>query len=144
MPQLTPLQYLALNLLFAGPQTGRQLRHALRAMGVRQTRASFSTLMARLVQANYVDPETCVRRFGGRPVRQARYEVTDVGVFVGTEDHKFCLNLPPPSPDLVPVVTEEGELAAYDPKLRKTIVDTRFRKEFLRLGMPLARAWLGL
>ena len=26
MPQLTPLQYLTLNLLFAGPQTGQQLR----------------------------------------------------------------------------------------------------------------------
>ena len=30
LPALTPLQYLVLHLLFVGPQTGQQLREALR------------------------------------------------------------------------------------------------------------------
>jgi hypothetical protein len=143
MPQLTtPLQYLTIHLLFAGPQTGQQLRHALRAMGVRHTRASFSRLMMRLVEASYVNPQNCVQRSGEQNHCQSRYEVTDLGVFVWLDVRRFYLNLAPPSADLVPVVTEVGELAAYDPKLRKTIVDSHFQKELFRLMMPIAKAAL--
>jgi hypothetical protein len=51
LPTLTPLQYLTLHLLFVGPQTGKQLRRALRALGVRQSRAAFSRLMSRLLKS---------------------------------------------------------------------------------------------
>jgi len=144
MPQLTPLQYLTLHLLFAGPQTGQQVRRSLRAMGVRHTRASFSRLMMRLVEANFVDPQTSIHRQGQQSVRQSVYEVTDLGVFVWLEARKFYLDLAPPSADLIPVVTESGRLAAYDPKLRKTTVENRFKEEFLRLAMPIALATLGI
>ena len=144
MPQLTPLQYLTLHLLFAGRQSGAELRHALRAMGVRHSRASFSRLIMRLVEANFVDPQTAVQRHGDQTFRQCLYEVTDFGLFVWLEARKFYLNLAPPSPDLVPVATNEGPLAAYDPNLRKTVVDNHFKNEFLRLAMPIVKATLGI
>jgi hypothetical protein len=114
LPSLTPLQYLTLNLLFVGPQTGRQLRRTLRALGVRQTPASFSRLMARLIDATYVIPQTSTRRAHGHTIRQRRYQITDLAVLDWIQARKFYVNLAPPSADLLPVVTDAGEHAPYD------------------------------
>jgi hypothetical protein len=128
MPQLTPLQYLTLHLLFTGPQTGRQLRAALRAMGVRQSLTSFSRLMMRLAIANLVIPNSRVRRTDLAAFREYEYQVTDLGLWMWTQSRKFYLNLAPPSPDLLPAETDVAPLAAYDPKTRKKILDDRFGK----------------
>ena len=122
LPALTPLQYLTLHLLFVGPQTGQQLRKALRALGVRQSRAAFSRLMMRMVIANHVVPRASTSLIGGQKVRQNLYEITDLGVFDWTAAQKFYLNLPPPSSDLIPVATDSGELAAYDEKTRRRVI----------------------
>jgi len=122
LPALTPLQYLTLHLLFAGPQTGQQLREALRALGVRQSRAAFSRLMMRMVIANHVVPRASTSIVAGQNVRQNLYEITDLGVFDWTAAQKFYLNLPPPSSDLIPVATDSGELAAYDAKTQRGVI----------------------
>ena len=129
LPTLTPLQYLVLHLLFVGPQTGVELRRTLRTLGVKQSGAAFSRLMMRLVDGNYVSPQVCSRRTVENTIRECRYEITDIAVFDWLEARKFYLNLSPPSDDLVPVVTESGELAGYDPALRKSVIDKRFKSD---------------
>ena len=130
LPTLTPLQYHTLNLLFVGPQTGRQLREALRAFGVRQSGPAFSRLMMRMVIANHVVPCASTSLVAGQKVRQTRFEITDLGVFDWMAAHKYYLSLPPPSGDLLPVVTDCGELAAYDEKTRTRVIKAELRNAF--------------
>ena len=122
LPKLTALQYLVLNLLFVGRQSGDQLRGALRAMGVRQSRAAFCQLMARLIEANYVRSSSDKRSAAGQVVHYRFYEVTDLGVLGWTTARRFYLNLGPPSLDLIPVETHDGQNAPYDPKTRKQLL----------------------
>jgi hypothetical protein len=140
LPKLTPLQYLVLNLLFVGRQSGDRLRRALRALGVRQSRAAFSRLMFRLMEANYVNPEQAVRSDNDQTVHYRCYEITDLGVFDWMAAQKFYLNLPPPSADLVPHVTSSGELAVYDPEIREAVS----RRELDASVWRLASAFLGV
>ena len=128
LPALTPLQYLVLHLLFVGPQTGQQLREALRALGVRQSRAAFSRLMMRMVIANHVVPRASTFVAAGQNIRQNLYEITDLGVFDWTAAQKFYLNLSPPSADLMPIATDSGELAAYDEKTQRRVIKATFAK----------------
>ena len=62
-------------------------------------------------------------------VRDRRYWVTDLGVIAWKATREFFYQPPPPE-DLVPVATEEGELAAYAPRIRKSILRRRLAKEF--------------
>jgi hypothetical protein len=137
LPKLTPLQYTLLHLLFAGPQSGDELRQALRALGVRQSVAAFSRLIARLVDANYIDPQPGKRSQNGQTVHFRRYEITDLGLFDWMAAQKFYLNLAPPSPDLTPVPTESGKLAAYDPKTRKAVLDRSIRSDVRRIASTM-------
>jgi hypothetical protein len=122
LPKLTPLQYLVLHLLFVGRQSGDELRRALKNLGVRHSRAAFSRLMARLVEANYIDPQSATRSHNGQTVHYRCYEITDLGLFDWTAANKFYLNLAPPSPDLTPIVTQEGQLAVYDAPIRRAVI----------------------
>jgi len=134
LPNLTPLQYLTLHLLFVGPQTGRQLRGGLRAMGVRHSGAAFSRLMTRLVAGNLVAPSVSTRTAGGQVVHENRYEITDLGVLDWTAARKFFQDLAPPSVELVPTRTESGALAAYDANTRQRTIRNRYATAFKRLA----------
>ena len=57
LPELTPLQFVAVHLLFAGPKESVQLRQALDRWGGSRTQPAFSKLMSRLVYAEFVAPE---------------------------------------------------------------------------------------
>jgi hypothetical protein len=129
LPSLTPLQYLTLHLLFVGPQTGKQLRQALQAVGVRQSAVAFSRLMMRLVVANYVLPFASTATIDGRKVRRNLYRITDHGVLDWIAARKFYLNLTPPSHDLLPVITDIGESAVYDEETRFRLTQAAFFKE---------------
>ncbi len=132
LPNLTPLQFLVLHLLFVGPQTGEQLRRMLRTYGVRQSRTAFSRMMMRLVVANYISAQVSTHRANEQTIRQCRYVITDLAVLDWMKTQKFYLNLAPPSADLVPLSTESGELAAYEPTLRKQLLDQRFGNRIKR------------
>ena len=134
LPTLTPLQYLTLHLLFVGPQSGQQLREALRALGVRQSRAAFSRLMMRMVVANHVVPRASTSLVGGQRVRQKLYEITDLGVFDWTAAQKFYANVSPPSCDLTPVATDIGQVAVYDKRTRHRVIRADIAKA-LKLGL---------
>ncbi len=139
LPNLTPLQYLTLHLLFVGPRTGRQLRVALRAMGVRHSNAAFSKLMTRLIAGNLVDPSVAARSTGDRMVHENHFEITDLGVYDWMAARKFYLNLAPPSADLVPIGTESGAMAAYDEKTRQRVIRNRFARAFKRLARGMLK-----
>lgn len=129
LPKLTSLQYLVLHLLFAGPQTAKQLRQGLSELGVRQTTPSFHRMMIRLIMANLVFCERCKVQRNGQTFHHNRFQVTDFGVAEWLLAQKFHANLAPPSADLVPVETDQGKLAAYPPEIRKKTIDTQFRDE---------------
>jgi hypothetical protein len=86
-----------LNLLFVGRQSGDELQRTFRALGVRQSRAAFSRLMARLVEANHVAAKSAVRADAGQTVHFRCYEITDQGVLDWTAARKSNVNLAPPS-----------------------------------------------
>jgi len=130
LPKLTPLQFLVVHLLFVGQQSGSDLRKAMAALGVRRSAATFCRLMGRMECLGYVEAEYHTQAIGGVVIRQRRFAVTDFGVMTWERTQKFYANLPPPSPDLVPVATEQGELDAYDPKTRQRIIRKRLAKEF--------------
>ncbi len=134
LPNLTPLQYLVLHLLFVGRQSGDELRRTLRSLGVRQSRTAFSHLMARLVESNHVDPQSAARTDGGHTVHYRCYEITDQGVLDWTAARKFYVNLAPPSHDLIPVATLDGELAVYDPKERQSVLQGAIHESLQRFA----------
>jgi hypothetical protein len=134
LPQLTPLQYLVLHLLFVGRQSGDELRRTLRALGLDQSRPSFSQMMARLIEANYVAPQSAVRNHEGQAVHHRCYEITDWGVHDWTAARKFYLNLTPPSHDLLPLATQSGQLAAYDPQTRQAAIRSEVEEHVRRFA----------
>jgi hypothetical protein len=137
LPNITPLQYLVLHLLFAGRRSGEQLRRDLRSLGVGQSRAAFSRLMDRLIEANYVCPQPLARNDNGHTVYYRSYEVTDLGVLQWTAARKFYLNLAPPSHDLLPVESQCAELSVYDRQDCETIVK-REVNDFVRQAFSSA------
>jgi hypothetical protein len=137
LPQLTSLQYFVLHLLFVGPQNTKQLRHALRAFGVRQSTQAFHGAMMRLAMANYIEVRQHGSERSGRTIYSHRFELTDLGQNVWLKAWRFFQSLAPPSPDFSPTPTDEGQRIAYDRKTRKTAVKKERRKD----AEELARAW---
>ncbi len=146
LPKLTPLQYLVLHLLSIAIQSGSELRRTLRSLGVRQSRPAFSRLMMRLVDANYIDPQPASRCDNGQTIHFRRYQITDLGLFECNATHKFYLNLAPPSDPPTPIATEEGQLAAYDPKTAKAAMQRKTRwytQRLTSLMVEIAQKSLG-
>ena len=65
---------------------------------------------------------------GCRFVRPCRFEVTDLGVAIWSRVREFYATSAPPPPELVPIATDEGQLAHLTPKARRTILDRRARR----------------
>ena len=134
LPRLKPLEFLAIHALFAGPMGTGEVRQALAALGIRRSQTTVWRLLRRMDWYGYVRAKLVVRSGGGGPtVCQHRYTVTDFGVLCWTATQKFYANLAPPSADLAPLATAEGELYAYDPKTRKAIILERTEREFPQL-----------
>ena len=130
MPQLTPLQFLVVHLLFAGRQSSVELRKAIKDQGVRQGPAAFSRFMWRLAWQGFVERDQRVRPAAGHTVRECSYAVTDYGVMAWNQTRQFYAELAGPGPDLVPIATEEGRLAGLSPKVRKAAIRQELAKEF--------------
>jgi hypothetical protein len=139
LPKLTPLQFLILYFLSVRPLTGRQLRESLQTLGVLKTNSAFSQLMLRLIGANYVTQETTNRAGPHHTVLENRYNITDWGLRDWIETQKYYENFPPPSPDLKPVATDYGRLAAYDDKNRRNVVEKKFADMFQERLMAIIK-----
>jgi len=137
LPQLTSLQYLTLHLLFVGPQDAKELRDSLRAFGIRQSLQAFHGMMMRLMVANYVEINQHQRKTSLQTVHCHRFELTDLGLHAWLEAWRFYRGLCPPSAEFTPAPTDEGRLAAYDPKNRKAAIDRKKAKDAKALAHTL-------
>lgn len=130
LPELTPLQFAALSLLFSGEKTARQLREQLESRGGPKTPAAFSQLMGRLQKGTYIVAGRECR--ADRRASQCRYRVTDLGVIVWQATRKFYASFPPPPPDLEPVATDEAEFAEHPSGRRGALVKQKYFNALLR------------
>ncbi|MEN6408053.1 MAG: hypothetical protein ABFC77_16485 [Thermoguttaceae bacterium] len=128
LPEMSGLQFLVVQLLFAGRQTGGQLRRRLGAAGAPISRPSFTRLMHRMENAGYLQAESESGPNGYREVLPRRFEVTDLGVAVWRRVREFYTACEGPPKRLTPIVTEAGELAHLPRAERRKILDERARK----------------
>jgi hypothetical protein len=131
-------------LLFVGPQDAKQLRDSLRAFGVRQSSQSFHGMMMRLMMANYVEIRQHQYKTSVQTVRCHRFEITDLGLHTWLEAWRFYQGLCPPSAELTPATTDEGRLAAYDPKTRKAVAGREKTKDANEMARALHDIVLGM
>jgi DNA-binding PadR family transcriptional regulator len=89
LPEMSGLQFLVVQLLFAGPQRGEQLRRKMRKAGAKVGPPSFSRLMRRMEQAGYLQTQTEAGPAGCRFVWPRRFEVTDLGVAIWRRVREF-------------------------------------------------------
>jgi hypothetical protein len=135
LPELTPIQFLTLNLLFVGPQTGSQLRSILEKFGAGRSPSAFCKLMLQMVARNLVADEFVFERSGCSLVREKVFTVTDFGVMQWIETQKFYQELAPPSADLVPESTDAPKAAVYG----KAVVENEWKREVKSLLRNLQR-----
>jgi DNA-binding PadR family transcriptional regulator len=79
MPDISPLQFLALGMLLGGEQSGRALRAEAKRFGVRRSRAAFYQFMARLERSGFVVGRYEVVEGGDQRVTERRYAITAAG-----------------------------------------------------------------
>ncbi len=79
VPEISPLQYLALGVLLSGPRPGRELRDVVGGFGVRRTRAAFYQFMARLEKSGWVEGWYEQVEVPGQTVTERRYRITAEG-----------------------------------------------------------------
>jgi hypothetical protein len=122
LPEMSCLQFLVVQLLFAGPQSGAELRRKMKEAGLKIGPPSFSRLMRRMEAANYVHAQSETTPSGCRFVYPRRFDVTDLGVGVWKQVREFYATAAAPPAELVPIATDEGELAHLPQKERRAIV----------------------
>ena len=133
LPEMSPLQFVVVQLLFAGPQSGGQLRRRMEQAGVKIGPPSFSRLMLRMETAGYLQAHDEDGPAGCHLVRPRRFEVTDLGVAIWSRVREFYAGWSPPPPELVPIATAEGQLAHLPPKARRSILRRRIRRQCERI-----------
>ena len=144
LPEMSGLQFLTVGLLFDGPRSGAQLRRRMKAAGAKIGPSSFSRLMRRMEDANYLYAQTEKGPSGCRLVRPRRFEVTDLGVGVWRRVREFYAAADGPPADLVPIATEEGELAHLPRKTRRALIRRRTRRQVKRIFERFLGKGLGI
>jgi DNA-binding PadR family transcriptional regulator len=79
LPSLTHLQFLVLGVLRSEEQSGRLIRQALAAYGVKRSGPAFYQLMARLEKASLVEGWYEQIPAGDQTVTERRYRITPEG-----------------------------------------------------------------
>jgi DNA-binding PadR family transcriptional regulator len=133
LPEMSGLQFLVVQLLFAGPQSGAELRRAMKKAGVKIGPPSFSRLMRRMEETGYVYAQSEEGPSGCRLVCPRRFEVTDLGVGVWKQVREFYVAGNGPAAELVPIATEEGSLAHLPRKERLAILHRRTSRQIKRI-----------
>jgi hypothetical protein len=138
LPEMSGLQFLVVQLLFAGPQSGEELRRRMKDAGAEIGPPSFSRLMQRMEDACYLQAHSESGPSGCRLVRPRRFEVTDLGVGIWKRAREFYAAGAGPPAELVPIATDEGQLAHLPQKARRAILRRRTRRHLERI----LRRWL--
>jgi hypothetical protein len=133
LPEVTPLQFLVVGLLFEGPQGGEELRRRISACGVPLSPPGFSRLVDRMERLGYLQIFCQNGPRGCRRVFPRRFEVTDLGVAIWTQARDFYASAAPPPAELVAIATAEGKLAHLSRPARRKILTRRARQKVKRI-----------
>ena len=128
LPEMTPLQFVAVSFLFDGPKSASELRRRLCRSQGRRNRSSFCTLMRRLVEVGYVKGSA----IGAGNVHECTYQVTDLGLMMWKAAREFYQGFSPPPPDLEVVTTDLVKYADHHPKKRKALLVRDVTRELMR------------
>lgn len=110
LPKMSCLQFLVVQLLFAGPQSGAELRRKLNEAGAKLDPPAFSRLMRRMDEVGHAYPQSEDEPSGDRLLCPRRFEVTDLGVALWKEVRAFYTAGNEPPPELVPITTDRSLL----------------------------------
>ena len=134
LPEMSSLQFLVVQLLLAGPQSGAELRRMMQEAGAEIGPPSFSRLMRRMEETGYVHAQSTGGSSSGcRLVCPRRFEVTDLGVGVWKQVREFYAAGAGPAAELVPIATKEGQLAHLPRKERRAIIRRRTSRQIKRI-----------
>lgn len=89
LPPLSSLQFSVLGALCDAPHNGRDLRRALRELGVRRTLAAFYQLMARLEDAAWVEGWYEQEVIRGQLIKERHYRITATGAAAWEATREF-------------------------------------------------------
>ena len=89
LPSLTHLQFLVLGVLRTDEQSGRVIRQALHAYGIRRSGPAFYQLMARLERDRLVDGWYEQVVAGDQSVTERRYRLRPAGAKLWAEARDF-------------------------------------------------------
>jgi hypothetical protein len=140
LPEMSALQFLVVRLLFAGAQSGSQLRERMREAGVKIGPPAFSRLMDRMENANYLCMQTEEGPKGCRYVRPRRFVVTELGVALWRQARAFYAAGGEPPAELVTIATEEARLAHLPRRQRRAIIRRRVERQMKGPIMRYLRA----
>ncbi len=133
LPEMTPLQFLVVQLLFDGRKTTGELRRELAARALPSSGPAMSKLMKRLVAAAFVEPGYQQRPGCEHTVRECRYRVTDLGVIFWKATRDFYATAQLPPEDIEVAVSEEAEFAHLDRPQRKALLQRKYVRKFERI-----------
>jgi DNA-binding PadR family transcriptional regulator len=133
LPEMSGLQFLVMSLLFAGTQSGQELRRRLGEAGARLGPSSFSRLMTRMEEANYIQARTEHGPNGGRLVCPRQYEATALGVAMWRRAREFYSSAAGPAADFVAAASDEAALSEMPRAARRAILARRDRRKIKRL-----------
>ncbi len=139
LPEMTPLQFLVVQLLFDGRKTTGELRRELAAGGLPSSATALGKLMKRLVAAAFVERRYRQRPGHGNTVCECRYQVTDLGVIHWKATRDFYATAPLPPEDLEMAASEEAEFAHLDRPQRKPLLDRESVRKCEKLAEPMWR-----
>jgi hypothetical protein len=92
LPSITHLQFLVLEALTDGQQTGRDLRALLAEYGVRNSAPAFYQMMGRLEDGDLVEGEYVGKVIKGQHVKERHYTLTKVGKRALSATRTFYVN----------------------------------------------------
>ncbi|MHC4400245.1 MAG: hypothetical protein ACYTG0_11260 [Planctomycetota bacterium] len=108
LPELTPLQVLAISVLFERELSSREIQGEMAFLGVERKMQHLYRLLGRLEMDQYVCGR--YRQFqtiDGRNVRERHYRVSEKGLNVWQQAVKFYSTVPTPRDDFQPVPMSE-------------------------------------
>ncbi len=139
LPEITPLQFLVLQVLFDGRKTTDELRRELATRGLSCSAPAMSKLMKRLVAAAFVQPRFRQRSEGKHAVQDRSYQVTDLGVILWKATRDFYAAAPLPPEDIETAISEEAEFAHLERPRRKALLEKEYVRRFEKLAEAIGR-----
>ncbi|MBN1909139.1 MAG: hypothetical protein JW818_05315 [Pirellulales bacterium] len=128
LPELSPLQFVAMGLLLDGERRIDDFRAELTEHGGPKSASAFSQLMDRLARSSYVtyrfERVTCE----GFTTRRRICRITDLGLLVWQATRQFYATFSTPAADLVPEKVDETQYFHLPPKERRARATKEFAK----------------